>query len=88
MLHHYGKTGSRNVGSTQVEKFYPVRFTRRTWLLPITTRLHRWLHAVDELRFGSYEDVKKWSTNGSQQRGKIFTGVVFTNRPKDGENVQ
>jgi len=45
-------------------------------------------HALAEQRFGSYEDVKKCSMNGSQQKGKIFiSGVEFTNCPKDGKNV-
>ena len=26
--------------------------------------------------------------SGSQQKGKIFTDVIFTNYPKDGKNVQ
>jgi len=42
-------------------------------------------HALAEQRFGSYEDVKKWLDEW--QRGKIFTGVVSTNCPKDGKNV-
>ena len=41
--------------------------------------------AVAEQRFGLYEDVKKWFDE--RQMGKIFTGVVFTNWPKDGKNV-
>ena len=41
-------------------KFYPVRLTHQTWLLPIITCLHQWVHALAEQRFGSYEDVKKW----------------------------
>ena len=41
-------------------------------------------HALTEQRFGSYENVKKMN---SQQNGKIFTGVVFTNCPKVGENI-
>ena len=44
-------------------------------------------HALADQRFGSYEDVKNGSTNGSQQKGKIFTSVVFTKCPKDGTNV-
>jgi len=44
-------------------------------------------HALAEQRFGSYEDVKKWLDESSQQKGKIFTGVVSTNCPKDGKNV-
>jgi len=44
-------------------------------------------HVLAEQRFGSYEDVKNGSMNGSRQKGKIFTGVVFTNCPKDGKNV-
>jgi len=47
--------------------------------------LHRWV-ALAEQRFGSYEDVKKWFDEW-QQKGKIFTGVVSTNCPKDGKNV-
>ena len=31
---------------------------------------------------------KNGSMNGSQQKRKIFTYVVFTNCPKDGKNVQ
>ena len=31
---------------------------------------------------------KNGSMNGSQQKGTIFTDVVFTNCTKDGENVQ
>ena len=42
-------------------------------------------HALAEKRFGSYEDVKKWLMNISQQRRKIFTDVVFTNCPKTGK---
>ena len=46
-------------------------------------------HTLAEQRFGPHEDVKKnGSMNGSQQKGKIFTGVIITNYPKDGENVQ
>ena len=37
--------------------------------------------------FGSYEDVKKWLENGSQQKRKIFIGIVLKNCPKDAENV-
>ena len=46
-------------------------------------------HAITEQRFGSYEDVKRENgpLNGSQQKGKIFTGVVFINYQKDGRNV-
>ena len=36
-----------------------------------------------EQRFGSYEDVKKWFDT----KGEDFTGVVFTNQPKDRKNV-
>ena len=45
-------------------------------------------HALAEQRFGSYEDVKKWLDEWFAAKGKIFTGVVFTNCPKDRENVQ
>ena len=31
---------------------------------------------------------KNGSMNGSQQKGAIFTGVVFTNCPKNGDNIQ
>ena len=37
-------------------------------------------HELAEQRLGSYEDVKKWFDNGSQQKGKIFTGVVLPER--------
>ena len=42
-------------------------------------------HAFAEQRFGSYEDVKNGSMNGSQQKRKIFSCVVFTNFPEDGK---
>jgi len=45
-------------------------------------------HALAEQRFGSYEDVNKWLDEwNSRQKGKIFTGVISTNCPKDGKNV-
>jgi len=44
-------------------------------------------HALAEQRFGSYEDVKNGSMNGSRQKGKILTGVISTNCPKDEKNV-
>ena len=44
-------------------------------------------HTIAEQRFGSYEDVKNGSMNRLQQKGKIFTDVVFTNYSNDGKNV-
>ncbi|KAG5317803.1 MOS1T transposase, partial [Pseudoatta argentina] len=44
-------------------------------------------YALAEQCFGSYEDVKNGSMNGSRQKKKILTGVVSTNYPKDGKNV-
>ena len=43
-------------------------------------------HAFAEQRFGT-KMWKNGSMNGSRQKGKIFTGVVSTNCPKDGKNV-
>ena len=68
-------------------KFYPMRLTHQTWLLPITTCLHRW---VTHLLSSTLVRTKMWkngSMNGSQQKGKIFTGVVSTNCPKDEKNM-
>ena len=68
-------------------KFYPMRLTHQTWLLLITTCLHRW---VTHLLSSALVRTKMWkngSMNGSRQKGKIFTGVVSTNCPKDGKNV-
>ena len=45
-------------------------------------------HALAEQRFASYEDVKKWLDEPFAVKGEDFTVVVFTNCPKDGENVQ
>jgi len=50
-------------------KFYPMRLTHQTWLLPITTCLHRW---VTHLHFGSYEDVKKWFDEWFAAKGENF----------------
>ena len=44
-------------------------------------------HALAGQRFGSYEDVKKSSMSGSQQKRKTFTGMVVTNFPEDMKNV-
>ena len=44
-------------------------------------------HALAEQFFGSYGDVKNGLMNGSQQKMKIFTGVIFTNCSKDGKNA-
>ena len=43
-------------------------------------------HALAEQRFGT-KMWKNGSMNGSRQKGKIFTGVISTNCPKDGKNV-
>ena len=67
-------------------KFYPMRLTHQTWLLPITTCLHQW---VTHLLSSVLVRTKMWEndSNGSRQKGKIFTGVVSTNCSKDGKNV-
>ena len=41
-------------------------------------------HALPEQCFSWFEDG---SGNDSQQMGKIFTGMAFTNCPKDGKNI-
>ena len=45
-------------------------------------------HTLAEQSFDLYEDVKKWFAEWFAQKGKIFADVVFTNRPKDKENVK
>ena len=45
------------------------------------------IHALTEQRFGSYEDVKKWLDEWFVAKGQDITVVIFTNCPKDGENV-
>ena len=42
-------------------------------------------HALPEQRSSSLEDIKNSSMNGLRQKGKMFTGVVFTNCQKDGK---
>ena len=44
-------------------------------------------NVLAEQSFTSYAEIENGSMNGSRQNGKIFTGVVFINFPKDGENV-
>ena len=44
-------------------------------------------HANSEQRYGSYEDVKNGSMNGSQRKRKICTDVVFTNCQRNGKNI-
>jgi len=44
-------------------------------------------HALAKQRFGSYEDVKKWFDEWFAAKGEDFYCVVFTNCPKDGNNV-
>ena len=68
-----------------VWSFIRTRLLHQTWLLPITTSFH-WY--VTYLLSSASVRTKMWkngSTNGSQQKGKIFTGVVFTNCLKDGK---
>ena len=67
-------------------KFYPAQLNHQTWLLPITTCSHWWLHALAEKCIGSYEDVKKWLDEWFAARGEYFTGVVLTNYPKNLKN--
>ena len=45
-------------------------------------------HTLAKQQFSSYEDIKKnGSMTGLQQKGKIFTGLVFINYPRVGKNV-
>jgi len=48
-------------------------------------------HALAERQFDSYEDVRKWLDewleNGLLRKMRSFFDVVYTNCPKDGENV-
>ncbi|GFX01964.1 mariner Mos1 transposase [Trichonephila clavipes] len=43
--------------------------------------------ALADQRFTSYENVKSWLDDWLLQNTDHFFGVVFTNCPKDGENV-
>ena len=82
MLHYIWQNRFATRWRHSVEKFCPMRLTRQTWLLPIATCLHRWLHALAEQRFGSYKDVKKWL----DERFAAKDGVVFTNCPIEAKN--
>ena len=44
-------------------------------------------HALAEQRFSFYEHIKNGLVNSLLQMRRIFTGVVFINCPKDGEDV-
>ena len=87
-LHHIRQNRFATRRKHSAREFYPTRLILQTQLLPITTRLRRY---VARLLSSALVRTKMWkngSTNGSQQNGKIFTGAVFTNCPKDGKNVQ
>ena len=67
-------------------KFYPMRLTHQTWLLPITTYLHRWVtNLLSSALVRRCEKIARWMVRS--KRGRIFTGVVSTNCSKDGKNV-
>ena len=87
MLHHIRQNRFAPRWKHSAGKFYPMRLTHQTWLLPTIICLHRW---VTHLLSSALIRTKMWengSMNGSWQKGKIFTDVVFTNCPKDGKNV-
>ncbi|GFW92291.1 mariner Mos1 transposase [Trichonephila clavipes] len=44
-------------------------------------------HALADQRFTSYENVKSWLDDWLASKDRSFFGVVFSNCPKDGENV-
>ena len=72
-------------------KFFSIRLTYQTWLLLITTCLHRCVTALAEQPFDSYEDVKKSLEKWFAPKGSgiyKFTDVVFTNCSKIVENAQ
>ena len=85
MLHHIRQNQFGTRWKHSAGKFYPMWLTYQTWLLPIITCLHRWVTCWAALWFAKM--WKNGSMNGSWQKGKIFTDVVFTNCPKDGKNV-
>ena len=63
-------------------RFYSAQLIHQISILLITTYLHRW---VTHLSSGALIRTKMWkngSVNGSQQKGKVFTGVIFTNCQK------
>ena len=83
MLHHILQNRFATCRKHSAGKFYPLRLTHQTWLLPITSCLHR---RVIHLLTSVSVRTKMWKNGSmkvSQQRGKIFTGVVFTNCPKN-----
>ena len=82
MLHHIRQNQFGTCWKHSAGKFYPMRLTHQTWLLPITTCLHRWSHLLSS----ALVRTKMWkndSMNGSRQKEKIFTSVISTNCPKD-----
>ena len=86
MVHHSRQNRMAKRRNHSVGKFYLLWLTHQTWLLPIITCLHRWFTYL----FISVL-VRTWKNGsmiGSQLKGKTFIGVVFTNCPKDGKNVQ
>jgi len=87
MRHHIRQNQFRTRWKHSAEKFYPMQLTYQTWLLPITICLYRW---VTHLLNSALVHMKMWkngSMNSSRQKGKIFTGVISTNCPKDGKNI-
>ena len=83
----YEKISSRDVGSTLLGSSTSCGLLTRlcSFQLPLV--------CIDESRTwwaAPLTRTKMWkndSMNGSQQKGEFFTGVVFTNCPKDGKNV-
>ena len=81
------KTASWNVGNTQRGSSTPCSLLSRL----DTSDDHLFAsmgHAIAEQSFSLYEkNIKKWLNEYLLQKWKIFTGVVFIDCPKDGENV-
>ena len=67
------------------EALYPIQLTHQTWFLPITACLHQWVTHLLNSALAHRKIFKNGSINGSQQKRKIFTSMVFINCPKDGK---
>ena len=73
MLYHIRQNQFGTRWKHSAEKFYPMRLTHQTWLLPIIICLHRWVsHLMSSALVRSHEDVKKWFDEWFAAKGEDF----------------
>ena len=72
MLHHIWQNQFGTRWKHSAGKFYPMRLTHQTWLLPITTCLHRWVTHLLSSALVRTKMWKKWFDEWFAAKGEDF----------------